>query len=100
MTPLSIDAVAVGDPLPARAAPAITKARIVDVMTVMDDVNPVHVDEALAASLGLRGIVVKSHGSADRLGFRCALERAAEEARRGLIERITAHVETLAPADA
>jgi len=53
-----------------------------------------------ASLLGLRGIVVKSHGSADRLGFRCALERAAEEARRGLIERITAHVETLAPADA
>jgi glycerol-3-phosphate acyltransferase PlsX len=53
-----------------------------------------------ASLLGLRGIVVKSHGSADILGFRCALERAAEEARHGLIERITAHVETLAPAHA
>jgi len=53
-----------------------------------------------ASLLGLRGIVVKSHGSADILGFRCALERAAEEARHGLIERITAHVEKLTPVDA
>jgi len=50
-----------------------------------------------ASLLGLRGIVVKSHGSADVLGFRCAIERAAEEARHGLIERITAHLETLHP---
>lgn len=50
-----------------------------------------------ASLLGLRGIVVKSHGSADILGFRCAIERAAEEARHGLIERITAHLETLHP---
>ena len=41
-----------------------------------------------AALLGLRGIVVKSHGSADRLAFARALERAATEARNGLIERI------------
>ena len=41
-----------------------------------------------AALLGLRGIVVKSHGSADRLAFRTALERAATEARHGLSERI------------
>ncbi|HET6264447.1 MAG TPA: phosphate acyltransferase PlsX [Usitatibacter sp.] len=41
-----------------------------------------------AALLGLRGIVVKSHGSADRLAFATALERAANEARHGLIERI------------
>lgn len=46
-----------GDALPERAAPPITKDRIVEVMDVMDDCNPVHVDEALAASLGLRGIV-------------------------------------------
>lgn len=49
--------VAAGDALPERAAPEITKARIVDVMEVMDDSNPVHIDEELAASLGLRGIV-------------------------------------------
>jgi fatty acid/phospholipid synthesis protein PlsX len=41
-----------------------------------------------AALLGLRGIVVKSHGSADRLAFATALRRAATEARPGLIERI------------
>ncbi len=42
-----------------------------------------------ASLLGLRGIVVKSHGSADRLAFLCALERAAEEARNRVLERIT-----------
>ena len=41
-----------------------------------------------AALLGLKGIVVKSHGSADRLAFRYALARAATEARGGLLERI------------
>lgn len=52
-----LDRIQVGDELPTRAAPDITKARIIDVMTVMDDTNPVHIDEELAASLGLRGIV-------------------------------------------
>jgi phosphate acyltransferase len=41
-----------------------------------------------AALLGLRGIVVKSHGSADRLAFATALARAASEASHGLNERI------------
>lgn len=49
--------IAVGDALPERAAPPITKDRIIEVMDVMDDCNPVHIDEELAASLGLRGIV-------------------------------------------
>jgi glycerol-3-phosphate acyltransferase PlsX len=53
-----------------------------------------------ASLLGLRGIVVKSHGSADMLAFRCALERAADEARHGLIGRITAQIETLNPSAA
>ncbi|RYY06552.1 MAG: hypothetical protein EON55_23075, partial [Alphaproteobacteria bacterium] len=57
MTLVSLDRVRVGDALPERAAPDITKARIIDVMTVMDDSNPVHINEELAASLGLRGIV-------------------------------------------
>jgi glycerol-3-phosphate acyltransferase PlsX len=39
-----------------------------------------------AALLGLKGIVVKSHGSADRLAFSTALKRAASEASHGLIE--------------
>lgn len=42
-----------------------------------------------AALLGLRGIVFKSHGSADAYAFRHALERAAEAASRGLNQRIS-----------
>lgn len=41
-----------------------------------------------AALLGLKGIVFKSHGSADAYAFRHALERAAEAASRGLNDRI------------
>jgi glycerol-3-phosphate acyltransferase PlsX len=41
-----------------------------------------------AELLGLRGIVVKSHGSADVLSFCCALESAAEAARNNLPQRI------------
>ena len=41
-----------------------------------------------ASLLGLRGIVFKSHGSADVFAFRCALERAAEAARHSLPDRI------------
>ena len=48
-----------------------------------------------AALLGLKGIVVKSHGSADRLAFTRALERAASEARNGLIDRIGREIERL-----
>jgi glycerol-3-phosphate acyltransferase PlsX len=48
-----------------------------------------------AALLGLNGIVVKSHGSADRLAFATALARAAGEARHGLIERIGADLARL-----
>ena len=42
-----------------------------------------------ATLLGLRGIVVKSHGSADRLSFRVAISRAADEARSGVLAQIT-----------
>jgi glycerol-3-phosphate acyltransferase PlsX len=41
-----------------------------------------------ASLLGLKGIVVKSHGSADAYAFCCALEKAAEEARNKLPEKI------------
>ncbi|HUI99057.1 MAG TPA: phosphate acyltransferase PlsX [Usitatibacter sp.] len=50
-----------------------------------------------AAMLGLRGIVVKSHGSADRLAFATAIERAANEASHGLNERIGEQIAALAP---
>ena len=42
-----------------------------------------------ATLLGLRGIVIKSHGSADRYSFRVAIGRAADEARSGVLARIT-----------
>ncbi|MBK7135071.1 MAG: phosphate acyltransferase PlsX [Rhodocyclales bacterium] len=42
-----------------------------------------------ASLLGLRGIVVKSHGSADQMAFAKAIERAAEAARNRLVERIS-----------
>jgi glycerol-3-phosphate acyltransferase PlsX len=45
-----------------------------------------------AALLGLRGIVVKSHGSADRLAFATALARAHSEASHGLLERIAEEI--------
>jgi glycerol-3-phosphate acyltransferase PlsX len=48
-----------------------------------------------ATLLGLRGIVVKSHGSADRLAFATALERADSEVGHGLNERIAAEITRL-----
>jgi glycerol-3-phosphate acyltransferase PlsX len=41
-----------------------------------------------ATLLGLRGIVVKSHGSADAYGFEFAIRRAADEARSGVLGHI------------
>lgn len=46
-----------------------------------------------ASLLGLKGIVVKSHGSADEFAFLCAIERAAEEARGGMLHNISTHIE-------
>lgn len=46
-----------------------------------------------ASFLGLKGIVVKSHGSADVLAFRCAIERAAEQAREDMLQHISEHIE-------
>ncbi len=42
-----------------------------------------------ASLLGLRGIVVKSHGSADSLAFSVAVQRAYDEAASGILERIS-----------
>jgi glycerol-3-phosphate acyltransferase PlsX len=42
-----------------------------------------------ATLLGLKGIVVKSHGSADAVSFRVAIQRAADEARGGVLAHIT-----------
>lgn len=41
-----------------------------------------------AALLGLRGLVFKSHGSADAFAFEQALSRAYEAARHGLLDRV------------
>ena len=45
-----------------------------------------------ASLLGLKGIVVKSHGSADVFSFRNALERAADIVRSGVLARISERV--------
>lgn len=42
-----------------------------------------------ASLLGLRGIVIKSHGSADSYALQFALNRAIEECRGGVLRRIT-----------
>lgn len=42
-----------------------------------------------ASLLGLRGVVVKSHGSADAFAFGFAIRRAIEEARTGVLAHIT-----------
>ena len=41
-----------------------------------------------ASLLGLNGIVVKSHGGADRYAFYCALTQAREEVRTDVLQRI------------
>ena len=50
-----------------------------------------------AALLGLRGLVFKSHGSADALAFENALQRAHETARNDLIKRLQARISHAAP---
>ncbi|HEX5538586.1 MAG TPA: phosphate acyltransferase PlsX [Methylophilaceae bacterium] len=46
-----------------------------------------------ASFLGLRGIVVKSHGGADSFSFQHAIDTAVEEARSGVLRRITEQLE-------
>jgi glycerol-3-phosphate acyltransferase PlsX len=46
-----------------------------------------------AALLGLRGLVFKSHGSADAFAFEHALDRAYDAARHGLLERVRTRIE-------
>jgi glycerol-3-phosphate acyltransferase PlsX len=45
-----------------------------------------------AALLGLRGLVFKSHGSADDFAFEQALNRAYDAARNNLLERVQARI--------
>ncbi|XAH25064.1 phosphate acyltransferase PlsX [Xylophilus sp. GW821-FHT01B05] len=50
-----------------------------------------------AALLGLRGLVFKSHGSADEVAFEQALVRAYDAARNHLLERVQARIAHAAP---
>jgi glycerol-3-phosphate acyltransferase PlsX len=50
-----------------------------------------------ASLLGLRGIVIKSHGSADVFAFGQALERAVDEVRNSVPERIEKRMAQLHP---
>jgi phosphate acyltransferase len=45
-----------------------------------------------ATLIGLRGVVIKSHGSADVFAFGFAIQRAIDEARAGLLAHIEAHM--------
>jgi glycerol-3-phosphate acyltransferase PlsX len=48
-----------------------------------------------ASLLGLKGIVIKSHGSADAFAFEHALQRAVEEVRNGVPNRISQRMSLL-----
>jgi glycerol-3-phosphate acyltransferase PlsX len=50
-----------------------------------------------AALLGLRGLVFKSHGSADVLAFSNALNRAYDAARNNLLDRVRVRIAHAAP---
>ncbi len=50
-----------------------------------------------ASLLGLRGIVIKSHGSADVFAFSQALHRAAEEVRNGVVQGIAHRMDHMQP---
>lgn len=53
-----------------------------------------------AALVGLRGVVIKSHGSADAFAFEQAIHRAAEAAANNLVERITSRMAAMEEAAA
>ena len=50
-----------------------------------------------AVLLGLRGLVFKSHGSADAMAFEAALTRAYDSARNHLLDRVVARIAHAAP---
>ncbi len=50
-----------------------------------------------AALLGLRGLVFKSHGSADGFAFECALSRAYDAASNNLLDRVQSRIAHAAP---
>lgn len=50
-----------------------------------------------ASLLGLRGLVFKSHGSADKYGYEWAIKRAFDAARNDLLSRISLTIASLVP---
>lgn len=50
-----------------------------------------------ACLLGLRGLVFKSHGGENALGFECAIRRAFEAARHDVLSRISRSIAELMP---
>jgi glycerol-3-phosphate acyltransferase PlsX len=48
-----------------------------------------------ATLIGLKGVVVKSHGGADALAFRYALKKAYAEAAHGILDRIAQRIATM-----
>jgi len=50
-----------------------------------------------ASLLGLKGIVIKSHGSADGFAFEQALQRAVDEVQNGVLQRISQRMTQLHP---
>ncbi|MNY36720.1 Phosphate acyltransferase [compost metagenome] len=50
-----------------------------------------------AALLGLRGLVFKSHGSADAIAFEYALSRAYDAACNNLLDRVQSRIARAAP---
>ena len=53
-----------------------------------------------ATLIGLKGVVVKSHGSADALAFKFALHKAYTEASHGVLERIAQRMAAMPARDA
>ncbi|KAK46966.1 phosphate acyltransferase PlsX [Caballeronia sp. LZ029] len=51
-----------------------------------------------AALLGLRGLVIKSHGSAEAFGFEWAIKRGYDAVKNGVLERLVRAMEENAPA--
>ena len=45
-----------------------------------------------ATLVGLKGVVVKSHGGADAFAFTCALKRAAAEVEHGVLDKIAQRI--------
>ncbi len=48
-----------------------------------------------ATLIGLRGVVIKSHGSADELAFEYALRKAYQEVAHGMLDRIAQRIEAV-----